>query len=64
MAIKPTPASTVRPRALLTLPKHEFTSVYPENGVPAAEQAPATVDRPLQPSSTLSDPLASFPGAH
>jgi hypothetical protein len=59
-AIKPTSASTVRPRALPTLPEHEFIGVCPENGVPAAERAPATVDRPLQPSSTLSDPLTSF----
>jgi hypothetical protein len=62
-AIKPTPASTVRPRALPTLPEHKFTGVCPGNGVPAAARAPTTVDRPLQPSSTPSDPSASFPGA-
>jgi hypothetical protein len=62
-AIKPTPVLTVHPRALLTLLEHEFTGVCPENGVPAAERALATVDRPRQPSSTPSDPLASFPGA-
>jgi hypothetical protein len=53
-AIKPTLVSTVRPRSLLTLPEHEFVGVCPENGVPAATQASATVDRPRQPSSTPS----------
>jgi hypothetical protein len=62
-AIKPTPVSTVHPRALLTSPEHEFVGVCLENGVPAAAQAPATVDRPHQPSSTSADLLASFPGA-
>jgi hypothetical protein len=62
-AIKPTPVSTVHPRALLTQPEHEFVGVCPENGVPAAAQAPTTVDRPCQPSSTTTDPLASFPRA-
>jgi hypothetical protein len=57
------PVSTVHPHALLTLPEHEFTRVCPENGVPAAAQAPTIVDRPRQHSSTPSDPLASFPGA-
>jgi hypothetical protein len=46
------------PRTLPTLPEHKFTGVCP-----VVVQSPATIDRPLQPSSTLSDPLASFPGA-
>jgi hypothetical protein len=62
-AIKYTLVSTVHPRALLTLPEHEFIDVCPENGVPAAAQALATVDRPHQPPSIPPDPLASFAGA-
>jgi hypothetical protein len=62
-AIKSTPVLIVHPYTILTLPEHEFTGVCLENGVPAAEQAPATVDRPCQPSSIPSDPLASIPGA-
>jgi hypothetical protein len=59
-AIKPTPASTVCPRSLLTPPERKFTGVCSAYGVPAAARAPATVDRPPQPSSTLSDPSANF----
>jgi hypothetical protein len=61
-AIKPTPVSIVRPRSLLTWSKHEFTGVCPENRMPAAAQATTTVDRPSQPSSTPSNPWASFSG--
>ena len=50
-------------RALPTLPEHEFTGVCPGKCVPAAAQAPTTVDRPLQPTFTPSDPSATFLGA-
>jgi hypothetical protein len=62
VAIKPTMASTVHPRASLTQPEHEIAGVCPENPVPAAAQATTTVDRLNQPSSAPSDPWVSFYG--
>jgi hypothetical protein len=62
MAIKPTPASTVHPRAPVTQPEHEFVGVCLENGMPATAQATTTVDRPSQPFSAPSDPWVSFSG--
>jgi hypothetical protein len=59
--IKPTPALTVHPRSLSTPPKRKFTGDRSAHGVPAAAQAPATVDRLLQPSSTSTNPSASLP---
>jgi hypothetical protein len=42
--------------------EHEFTGVCPENLMPAAAQAMATVDRPSQTFFTPSDPWVSFSG--
>jgi hypothetical protein len=54
--IKPTEASTVLLRVLSTSPEPEITDICPADGVPAAVRSPATVDRPAEPSSTLSNP--------
>jgi hypothetical protein len=54
--IKPSKASVVRPHALSTSPEHEIAGVCPANGVPAATQAPATVDRPVEPFPAPSNP--------
>jgi hypothetical protein len=61
--IKPTPALTVHPRSLSTLPERKFTGDRSAHGVPVAARAPATVDRPLQSSATPSKPSASLPRA-
>jgi hypothetical protein len=53
-SIKPTEASTVLSRALSTSPEPEITGVSPADGVPAAARSLATVDRPAEPSPTLS----------
>jgi hypothetical protein len=60
--IKPTPALTVHPRSLPTLPERKFTIDRSAHGVPAAAQAPATVVQPLQPSTTPANPSASLTG--
>jgi hypothetical protein len=44
--IKPTEASTVRPRSLSTSPEHQFTGDCSAHGVPAAARDPTTVDQP------------------
>ena len=44
--IKPTEASTVRPRSLSTSPERKFTGDRSAHGVPAAARDPTTVDRP------------------
>jgi hypothetical protein len=54
--INPTKASAVRPRALSTSPEHEIAGVCPAHGVPAAAQAPTTVDRPIEPFPAPSNP--------
>jgi hypothetical protein len=54
--IKPAKASVVCPRALSTSPEHEIAGVCPAHGVPAAARAPATVDRPTEPSPAPSNP--------
>jgi hypothetical protein len=54
--IKPAKASAVRPTALSTSPEHEIAEVCPAHGVPAAARAPATVDRPTEPSPAPSNP--------
>jgi hypothetical protein len=61
--IKPTKALTVHPRSLSSPPKRKFTRPRSTHGVPAIARAPTTVDRPLQPSSTPSNPSASLPRA-
>jgi hypothetical protein len=53
--IKPTEASIVLPRVLLTSTEPEITGVCPANGVPAASRTPATVDRKAEPLPTTSD---------
>jgi hypothetical protein len=59
--IKPTSALTVHPRSLPTPPERQFTGDHFVHGVPAAARAPATLDWPLQPSSTPTNPSASLP---
>jgi hypothetical protein len=54
--IKSPQASTVLPRARSTSPEPETTDVCPAHGVPAATQAPATVDRPTEPFPATPDP--------
>jgi hypothetical protein len=44
--IKPTEASTVRPRSLSTSPERKFIGDRSAHSVPAATQDPTTVDRP------------------
>jgi hypothetical protein len=44
--IKPTEASTVRPRSLSTSPERKITGNRSAHGVPAAAREPTTVDRP------------------
>jgi hypothetical protein len=44
--IKPTEASTVRPRSLSTSLDRKITDDRSAHGVPAAAQEPTTVDRP------------------
>jgi hypothetical protein len=61
--IKLTKALTVHPRSLSAPSKHKIAGVRSMHGVPAAAQAPTTADRPLQPSSTPSNPSASLPEA-
>jgi hypothetical protein len=61
--IKPIEALTVRPRSLSAPPKCKIAGVRSAHGVPAAVWAPTTVDRPLRPTSTPSNPSASLPGA-
>jgi hypothetical protein len=59
--IKLTEALTVRPRLLSASPKRKIAGVRSAHGVPAAAGALTTVDRPLRPTSTRSNPLASLP---
>jgi hypothetical protein len=47
--------SRTPPRAL-DLTEHEIAGVCPAHVVPAAARAPATVDRPAEPSPTPSNP--------
>jgi hypothetical protein len=54
--IKPAKASTVRPRSLSTSPERKITGICPAHGVSAAVRAPTTVDQPIEPSPTPSDP--------
>ena len=54
--IKLAKASAVLPRALSTSPEQEIAGACPADGVPAAARAPATIDRPAEPSPTPSDP--------
>jgi hypothetical protein len=54
--IKPTEPSTVLPHVLLTSPEPEITGICPADGMPAAARSPATVDRPIEPSPTPSNP--------
>jgi hypothetical protein len=61
--IKPTTTLTVHPHSLSAPPKRKFTGARSAHGVPTAARAPTTVDWPLQPSSTPSNPSASLPGA-
>jgi hypothetical protein len=61
--ITPTEALTVRPRSFSAPPKHKIVGVRSAHGVPATARAPTTVDRPLRPTSTLSNPSASLSGA-
>jgi hypothetical protein len=61
--IKPTKALTIHPHSLSAPPKRKFTGARSAHGVQTAARAPTTVDRPLQPSSTPSNPSASLPGA-
>jgi hypothetical protein len=49
------------PRSLSTPPERQFTGDHSAHGVPSAAQAPSTVDRPLQPSSTPTNLSASLP---
>ena len=44
--IKPTEASTVRPRSLSTSPERQITGVCSVHGVPAAIREPTAIDRP------------------
>jgi hypothetical protein len=44
------------PRVLSTSPEQEIAGACPADGVPAAARAPATVDRPAEPSPTPSNP--------
>jgi hypothetical protein len=61
--IKPTEALTVRPHSLSAPPKRKIAGVHSAHGVPAAARALTTVDRPLRPTSTPSNPSASLPRA-
>jgi hypothetical protein len=54
--IKLAKASAVLPRALSTSPEQEIAGASPADSVPAAARAPATVDRPAEPSPTPSNP--------
>jgi hypothetical protein len=49
-------ASNVLLRARSTSPEPETTGVCPVHGVPAANQAPPTIDRPTEPFPATSDP--------
>jgi hypothetical protein len=54
--IKTPQASTVLLRASSTSPESKTTGVFPAHGVPAATQAPATVDRTTEPFPATPDP--------
>jgi hypothetical protein len=54
--IKPAKASVVHTRALSTSPEHKIVGVCPAHGMPSAAQAPATLDRPTEPSPAPSNP--------
>jgi hypothetical protein len=58
--IKPTKASTVRPRSLSTSPERKITGDCSAHGVPVATREPTTVDRPSLPFPVPFDPQESL----